>query len=350
MFDLCTGPKNRGYYNIKRLLDDKRFDISCIEYDGAMDNVFRRLVDIPEKKIEILSAQALNIKRYFNVRGSLNCPYIFHSSHYRIDKCKNARNVTTVHDFVYEYFVKGIRQKIHSFQKWNSIRKADVVICISESTKKDLLHFLPDIDDRKLVVIHNGVDEGYRKLPLNEYQLNLPFETGEYLVYVGNRHTPYKNFKLAAQSCAKINRPLIIVGGEPVSEQEAIYLNELIGIGRYAYMRGVNNRDLNEIYNRAFALLYPSLYEGFGIPIIEAQRAGIPVVCMHTSSIPEVMGKSDLCIKENFTVDAVCECLKNLEYTEFRCKEINRGYLNTQRFSWNKTYNLTTDVYNSLLE
>lgn len=334
--------------HLKRLMKDKRFDVSCIEYNNAEENYFRKGLVIPQEQLEKRSSRFMPIKRYLNIKGRIEAPYVFHSSHYRIDTNINAKNVITVHDFVYEHFVEGLRQRVHSCQKWNAIRNADAIICISDSTKKDLLYFLPDIDEKRISVIYNGVDESYCILPPSEYSLNLPYETGEYLLYVGDRKSPYKNFKAVIDACVSLKLPLIIVGGGPMDSAEKKGMDCLLGEGHYCVMRGLSNRELNELYNRAYALVYPSLYEGFGIPIIEAQKAGTPVVCCYSSSIPEVVGDTDLCIKSCDTRDII-DGLRQLQNDEFRGEIIKKGNANSQRFSWDKTYEGTTKVYLNLL-
>ena len=337
--------------HINRLLKDNRFTTRFIEYEGATSNVFRKNLIIPQDSLEIKSSSAFAIKRYLDLKSRRVTPYIFHSSHYRIDNCPFARNVTTVHDFVYERYIKGIRKKIHSAQKWKSIRKADLVICISESTRKDLLYYLPDVAEKKLIVIHHGVDESYHPIPSKaDYRLELPYASGEYALYIGNRTTGYKNFNLVVDVCSRIKMPLIMVGGELVSEEEKKYLSNRLGGEGFVHLRGVSNSDLNELYNRARVFLYPSLYEGFGIPVIESQRAGAPVICVHSSSIPEIVGNSDLCIKGDISVDVVIDRIKALENSSFRQAEIEKGLLNSQRFSWDITYKNTTDAYLSLMD
>lgn len=332
--------------HISRLLKDNRFDVSFLEFEN--NNIFRKELPIPKNIISIDSNKWLKLLRYFDVNSNRTAPYVFHSSHYRIDKCKYARNVTTVHDFVYEYYVKGFKRWIHSAQKWNSIRKADKIICISESTKRDLLHFLPDIKEDRIEVVYNGVDDCYHPiLSEQDYKLVIPFSTGEYILYVGCRHTSYKNFRLVVDVCKTIKKPLIIVGGEPVTDKEASWLREQLG-NSFHIMRGISNVALNELYNRAFVVLYPSFYEGFGIPVVESQRAGTPVICFKRSSIPEVAGDTILCMSE-YTVDAVIDIIYYLEKEEYRRKEIEHGLHNSQRFSWNRTYQQTTDIYLSLI-
>lgn len=333
--------------HIRRLLGDNRFNAKFLEYEDAASNVFRKTVSIPSRQLDVKKDDFLFLERYLDINSHKKNPYIFHSSHYRIDNCNKAINVTTVHDFVYEYFVKGFRKYVHSQQKWNAIRRADKIICISESTKRDLLHFLPDIREDRIAIVYNGVDAQYHPLAsAQEYKLELPFATKEYLVYVGNRSTPYKNFKLAVDVCRETKKPLVFVGGEPVSDKERMWLTEMLN-GRFYSMRGISNSDLNELYNRSFGVIYPSLYEGFGIPVIEAQRAGAPVVCFCSSSIPEVAGDTDLCVSE-FTKEAVIDRLIYLDNNDYRSLEIKKGLQNAKRFSWDKTYQQTTELYLSL--
>lgn len=335
--------------HIKRLLKDSRFSPTFLEYPDASENFMRKNLIIPDGLVNMESSSLFLLKRYMNLNSSRNTPYVFHSSHYRIDNCRFAKNVTTVHDFVYEYFVHGLRQKIHSFQKWQAIQKSDAIICISESTKRDVLKFVPKVNEEKIVVIPHGVDESYYILDKKEYSHYIPFDTAEYILYVGTRHVPYKNFGLVVEVCSRLKRPLVMVGGEPLSANEVSQLEATIGKERFVLLRGIDNCFLNELYNRACVLLYPSLYEGFGIPIIEAQRSGVPVICANTSSIPEVVGDTDMCMDIPFNCDDVCTRIRELEFSDYRTKEIKKGLNNSLRFNWDNTYKLTTAVYESLM-
>ena len=337
------------YEHITRLLKDPSFDVEFFEYSNAITNKFRRDLCLQPQKVTTTSDIFFKLKKYINFNSKKNSPYVFHSSYYRIDRCKFAKNVTTVHDFVYEYFVHGIRRIVHSTQKWNAIKKSDAIICISENTKKDLLHFLPQVEEDKIHVIYNGVSNDYMPMKQEQYKLNLPFETGEYILYIGMRRDPYKNFKLAVDVCSNLKRPLIMIGGETLIHSEMEYLNGKLGENKWKLMRGVRNMDLNEIYNRSCCLLYPSLYEGFGIPVIEAQKSGTPVICFNTSSIPEVAGNTDLCLKGEFSEGAVCEAINALETASFKKKEIEHGLINSHRFSWDSTYQNTSEVYKKVI-
>lgn len=334
--------------HIKRLLYENNVNCQFLEYSNADDNFFRSSLDIPADKILKKSASLLFLKRYIDLCGVEKEPYIFHSSHYRLDKNPNAFNVTTVHDFTYEYFVSGIRKFIHSSQKWHSIRKASAIICITESTKRDLLKFLPEVDESKVHVVYNGVSEQFKRLNSSEYKLSLPFGGYGYILYVGSRLVPYKNFNIVLDVCAHLHIPLLMVGGEPLSRVEKNKMDAKLGKDYYCNYWGTTVSQLNELYNRALLLIYPSLYEGFGIPIIEAQRAGCPVIASANSSIPEIIGDSKYSL-DNISANSIVEAISFLNNKpDERENEIELGLKNSMRFSWDITYNQTMQIYNKL--
>ncbi|MFT6797695.1 MAG: glycosyltransferase involved in cell wall biosynthesis, partial [Maribacter sp.] len=115
----------------------------------------------------------------------------------------------------------------------------------------------------------------------------------------------------------------------------------------YIHYHGVSNEKLNEFYNLAHCLLYPSSYEGFGLPLLEAQKAGCPIIATNTSSIPEVVEQSGILIDEISSTKIVEGVLK-LSDKDFRKERIEHGILNAKRFNWNKTFNETLDFYKEL--
>ena len=337
------------YEFLKRLINEKNLEYQTIEYDNASINIFRSQLNIPRELIKELSASFLFTKRYMNLNTESNSPFIFHSSHYRINRNKFSKNITTVHDFTYERYIKGIRRLVHSEQKWNSIKKSDAIICVSESTKQDLLHYIPSVDESKINVVYNGVSLDFSTIQKTDYILNLPFEDFGYILYVGSRHVEYKNFKTAVLVCKELKLPLITVGGEPLSKEEKIWLDTELGKNKYANYWKTPTLKLNELYNRALALIYPSLYEGFGIPIIEAQRASCPAIAFATSSIPEVIGNTDSLVHD-ISKDGIINIVQRLlSEGGLRKKIIEEGILNSSRFSWDKTYYDTFNIYKKLL-
>lgn len=339
------------YELLKRVLKDNQIDCTVIERPSDLTNIYRKLLEIPpNNSIKDENILPYSFSRFINpLVRDVNELSIFHSSYYRVSSNKLLRSVTTVHDFTYEYFRNGLAQKCHSFQKHNAVIKSDGVICVSQNTKKDLLKFYPKVSEDKIAVIYNGVDEGYRFLtdcaPVRDY---LPFEEKSYLLYVGDRKSKYKNFLHVVESAIKTKLPLVLVGAQP-QEDEVAFLNNSVGKNNYICLSHLNIDELNLIYNAAFCLIYPSAYEGFGIPILEAQRAGCPVICVNTSSIPEVAVDSTVLL-DNSSADGISDAVLELINGRIETKEIiRRGFENSKRFSWDKCYAETKQFYQKTL-
>lgn len=334
--------------HLERLLSDDDFQCKFLEYDNAGLNFFRQQLSINKDLIDMKGSQFLSLRRYLNLNSKMEDKHIFHSSYYRVENGKNAVNVTTVHDFTYEYFIKGIAQKVHSWQKNTAINTSDGIICVSQSTKKDLLHFLPSIKENKIRVIYNGVDNVYKPLENDIFfDKKHHFEDYSYALYIGDRRTTYKNFDMAVDACGLANIPLLIIGGGELTEIELLRIKSKLGEFNFKSLFGVSVEDLNYYYNRAYCLIYPSLYEGFGIPVVEAQRSGCPVIATNSSSIPEVIGNDYLAI-ENPTPQKIAGKIKELLSNNLRKETIEIGFEKSKQFSWQNTYNETTEFYREL--
>ena len=289
----------------------------------------------------------ISLLRYLSFREKIEQKSIFHSSYYRISNSKKAINVITVHDFTYEYFVQGLPKRIHCWQKYQAIQKSEAIICISENTKEDLLSFLPSVKEKIIKVIPNGVSDKYYINNQRNVEEIIPFENFSYILFIGSR-AEYKNFSLAAKAIAKTNYNFVIVG-TPLSGKERIELDNIFNKNKYCVLNNISNETLNILYNNAFCLLYPSAYEGFGIPILEAQRAGCPVIAYNASSIPEVIGNTPLLLIE-LNIEEILEKISLLEFESLRKRIVQVGILNSKRYSWDKTYQETIKLYKELWE
>ena len=264
---------------------------------------------------------------------------IFHSTYYRLPADRRTRVVTTVYDFVYERFASLPRRIVHSVQKRAAITAADRIICISESTRRDLLEFVGHhYHDRTLVV------------PLAAAETFHPVVGTERLsqvLFVGSRGR-YKNFLAVVHALASLRDiSLLCVGGGAFTSEERTLLDHQLP-GRYRAAGYVSDAELNIEYNRSLCLAYPSLYEGFGIPVLEAMRAGCPVVAVNASSIPEVAGNAAILV-ERGSADEIRYAIESLSVAATREALVARGLARSRDFSWDETYRRTVTVYEELL-
>lgn len=264
---------------------------------------------------------------------------IFHSSYYRLPSIINVPTVVTVHDFVYERYAKGPRRWAHMRQKHAAIRAAQAVICVSEATRQDLIEFVGEIPGQTVHVIHNGVSEVFRPRSLTSALI-------PYVLYVGERRG-YKNFTrlLAAMEFLPDLELHCVGGGELRSDEWAAVP---VGVRQRIRQLGfVTDEALNEHYNRALCLVYPSSYEGFGIPVAEAMRAGCPVVSARCKAVLEVGGDA-LTIAADADPRTLADAVLRLTNAEYRNQVVSTGLEISRRFSWDRTHAGTLDVYKSL--
>ena len=262
IYDLQNGGGISVYWtNLKKGLLEK-YDI--LSFNGK--------TTIRDRKLPTL------FQRYLDFNDKINEKHIFHSSYYRISRNPKAINIVTVHDFIYEYYRSGARKYLHTCQKRRALEKAHGIICVSLNTKNDLMKLYPQIDEKKISVIYHGVSDAFHCI-----QTKLSSNSRS-LLFVGNR-SGYKNFNLLVEFL-KLNPDysLNIVGGGQLTKKEK---NALLQIN-YKHHQRISDQELNKLYNQSYALVYPSLYEGFGLPILEALRAGCPVICNDGSSTSEI--------------------------------------------------------------
>jgi mannosyltransferase len=321
----------------RRLISDDYFSHLFYEHKSALLNIFRQQLQISPNTFIKRRNLPISIERYVTLKNNIGG--VFHSSYYRnIDSTKKMKQVVTVHDFIYEKFASGIKKKVHIWQKLKSIAHADVILCISENTKKDLCEIYPQYKNKDIRVVYNGVSEDYYPL-VNKNSAKTP-----YILWVGSR-AKYKNFAFVVKWISLLNDfELWIVGAELLSEEKEMLIQLLSN--RFTFIGSVNNDRLNELYNNATCFVYPSSYEGFGIPVVEAMRAGCPVITLNTSSLPEVCGDVGL-MATHLDTGIFTELLDYA--TDYRHQIAARGIIQANKFSWDKCYKDTSSVYKELL-
>lgn len=265
-----------------------------------------------------------------------NNQLVFHSSHYRLPLDKSVANVVTVHDFTYEMHRSGLAHAVHVWQKKRAIRHADVIICISEYTKSQLLKLYPEFSNKHIEVIHHGVgteffcNEGRLKAASNE------------VVFLGARDI-YKRFDLAIDATRQLPDKVLAVVGPVLSPKEKADLDAKLP-GRWRYCGRLSDDELCKLYNHAFCFIFPSDSEGFGLPLLEAMRAGCPVVCANLTVFPEVAGNAALFAAEQ-TGAAYAQQIQQLSDSDLRMTMITRGIKQASLFSWENCFNKTLQAY-----
>ncbi|MGK7958706.1 MAG: glycosyltransferase [Crocosphaera sp.] len=232
-------------------------------------------------------------------------------------------------------------------EKHRGILYSSRYLTISENTAKDLSKFFPYISTEFVRVAHCGVDSSFQPTTLdkinqfkNKYSI-----TKSYVLLVGSRLSlkGYKNAILLFKALSKLeNRQdiaVICVGGEPKLEKDLEDLSHGIDI----HLLSLEDNELLLAYGGAIALVYPSKYEGFGLPIVEAMACGCPVITCHNSSIPEVAGKAALYVSED-DVEEMILALDKVEIKEIREKLISLGLEQAKKFSWKKMANIVQDI------
>ncbi len=274
---------------------------------------------------------------------------IYHPTYYSpmVKKRSRVKTVVTVHDMTHELFLSNI--KIHSNgipTKKKCIISADHIICVSYNTKKDLQKIY-GIEDSRISVIYHGTPFTYDKL--QEYKVNGCNKP--YLLYVGRR-AGYKNFNALLNAFAALDIAgdfdLICFGGGRFTNEESREFKKLNLEKAIKYIEGPPEL-LKSHYENAFVLVYPSLYEGFGIPVIEAMYFGCPVIASNSSAIPEVAGGAALLFSAH-DAGALSDSIRSIiNDNKLRNDFIEKGKVRAGFFSWDKAATQTLEVYRKLL-
>jgi len=272
-------------------------------------------------------------------------PDIYHQTYYTflIPEFSGAR-VVTIHDLAYFVYPQHfdpddpMREEIRK-----SAENADAVIAISEYTKRELLRIL-HMDESKIHVIYQA----------NSFSVksdSKPMFSKPYILYVGQRFAQ-KNFKQLLHAFGRSKKlrkdfTLLCFGGTDFTAEE-LTLIEKYRLNDIVHLTRGDDTTLATCYAHARALCYPSLYEGFGMPILEAMHYGCPVVASNHTSLPEVGGTA-ACYFDPTSVDDLVTRLEQCVYSdEDRSAMREAGYVQEQKFSWDKCARETAEVYRSL--
>lgn len=288
---------------------------------------------------------------------------IYHFFDYIVPPKIEGKVITTIHDMTYILYPEMVEKKTLERIKEGieySINRADKIITVSESSKKDIINFL-GVDEEKIEVVYNGVEyERFSNSCTEKEQLrvkkkyNLP---DKYILYMGTLE-PRKNIEsiISAFSLFISNNNIysndikLVIAGKKGWLYESIF-NQVQNLSiedKVVFTDYVEEEDKPLIYKMASVFIFPSIYEGFGIPVIEAMASSVPVITSTASSLKEIAGEA-AAVVEPKDIDSMSNAMKQiLENEAVRNSMIEKGHAQAKKFNWQSSVEKLADIYQKL--
>jgi len=336
---LAQMPQLNRYWTHRDNLSDSRFfmDIQRKIHVNFMNHIFNN----QHEAIKQLQAQDFDV---------------FHPTYYQpyfLKYLKKRPYIVTIYDMIQETYPDNFdRRDPAPAWKKRLVEDATQIIAISDNTKKDIVKFL-GMDPDRIQVIHLASSFNPEKdppLPRLGGEKNIP---EKYLLFCGNRFS-YKNFTFMIKALSpvlkkEVNMHLVCAGGGKFTDSEKKLIRE-IGLVSRVHNFPADDATLVQLYNNAYAFIFPSLYEGFGIPVLEAFSCGCPALLSNTSSLPEVGGDAALYFDPVDGASLADSVERIIADESIRANLIARSRERAKLFSWEKTAAMTKKVYETALE
>jgi glycosyltransferase involved in cell wall biosynthesis len=313
---------------------------------------------------------AVDTSRPYSVREQLTVPLslirararVFHEPHYVLPPLTPSRSVVTIHDCIHlrfpQYLPKRGALAYARAQMGSAARRSHRILTVSEASKRDILHFF-NVPPEKITVIPNAIDERFSTEPAPDavqrvaerYQLE-----GDFVLYVGNVK-PHKNierlidaFQLVRQS--GLDQVKLVIIGDEISKYAALRRAvHRYNLHKYVRFLGFLPDELLAIvYRLAAVFVFPSLYEGFGLPPLEAMACGTPVVTSNVSSLPEVTGDAALLVNPTETAEIADAVRRVLTDPALHAELRARGLARARQFSWERSVRQIREIYLEVAE
>lgn len=253
------------------------------------------------------------------------------------------KTIVTVHDMIQEtLWNENPTYQNEIEQKKNAIYKSDAIIAISENTKRDILKIYPDVPESKITVIYHGANQ----LPdPMQPQIAIP---PYYILFVGRR-AEYKGFQFVTRALSKLlstrkNLKMIFVGGGKFTNEERIMFKNF-NVADSVVQINASDAELSYLYQHARCFIFPSIYEGFGFPILEAFDNACPVICTNESSLPEIGGNAAVYFEKGDAEELEKQVTIMVDDEHARAKYIRKGKERVKFFTWEKCARETYELY-----
>ncbi|MBK5273826.1 MAG: glycosyltransferase family 4 protein [Desulfuromonadales bacterium] len=350
----CSGLKLKCYLHLP-FLNPNKIRRALTEVAQAHQRVEIVSQSFPTPKIQRLIWSYTDFMPVETIIGDVD---IFHSTSFLMPPLRKAKGVLTIYDLTFmlfpEYHLTEMQAYTRHIRKY--AERADCIIAISDHTKRDIVEQL-DFPDERIRVTMLAADERYHIVndpdAISSVKSKFGID-GDYILYTGTLE-PRKNIPTLIRAYAllrnerKITHRLVLAGKKGWLYKEILESVRTLGLERDVIFTGfVADEDMPYLYNGAELFVYPSFYEGFGLPPLEAMACGCPVVTSNTSSLPEVVGNAGLMVDPNRPEELAEAMGRILEDSELRAKLREKGLRRSAEFSWKRCAEETLAVYREL--
>ena len=346
--------------HLARIDHETTYFLFCDDADEAT------LRDLAENFVPVVERSAgYSLQEHFSIPRQLQRlgADLLHSPHYVLPLLCRKASVTTIHDCIHllfpQYLPNRMALRYAKFMMGHAVRKSAAILTVSEASRRDILRFYPDADPDRIQVVPNAIDDAILEEPGEEerervterYQIR-----GRYILYAGNIK-PHKNldrliaaFGILKQTSGHEDVKLLIIGDEINKWGSLRRSVEAAGVRQDVRFFGfVPDHTLSALYRMASDFAFPSLYEGFGLPPLEAMACGTPVVTSKISSLPEVVGDAALLVDPYDVEDIAAALVRVLDDAQLRKNMIARGRERVAHFSWERSVKAIHECYMRVL-
>jgi glycosyltransferase involved in cell wall biosynthesis len=344
--------------HLSRLDHTTEYVVLCREQDASITS------DLGENFRAVTEASPA-----YSVREQLRVPLdlrrervdLFHAPHYVLPPLTPCKSIVTIHDCIHLRFPQYLPNRLaYAYARtslWVATHRSNRVLTVSEASKRDILRYF-SVPPSKIDVIHNAIDERFGETPTEEevarvrerYQLE-----DRFVLYAGNIK-PHKNLERLIEAFHTLRKgpfeevKLLIIGDE-ISKyatlRRAVHKYKLHKHVRFFGF--VPDKTLAILYRLAGVFVFPSLYEGFGLPPLEAMASGTPVITSNVSSLPEVVGDAAFLI-DPYEADAIADAMRRvLSEPALRADLRARGLRRVREFSWERSVARVREIYGEVL-
>jgi len=357
-----TGVDNYLYGTLEEMIKQgKSQNITLIHHKKNDDPVYQRCKDV------LIPHIPLNLTCYLGMPYAVskaNVDVVHFPAHWHTQSSsfflnRNVKKILTIHDLIPLLYPESYSRNLA--RRWNTslkliINRADHLIAVSQKTKEDCIEYL-NIPPENITVIPNGYSNAFHPITNGEKvkkHIESTYNLDKYILFIG-RVEARKNLTTLIKAFHKLKKSglshkLAIIGGMGWQHEEVLREIKRLDLQSEVVFPGyVPEEDLVKFYNAADLFVYPSLYEGFGLPPLEAMACGTPVVTSNTSSLPEVVGDAGIMV-DPMDVDALADSMQRVLTDDALHEKLrNMGITKAQEFSWEKTAHETWQVYGQVL-